>query len=82
MQAVATPEFLSLVPASIRERLKLRPGVVLDFDEQAPFLKAVPAGPSAQAAMAEFDVWLTRSIGLAKNGPSTDAMLRETRGED
>lgn len=31
------------IPAAIRERLGLQPGQVLEFDEKAPFLKAVPA---------------------------------------
>lgn len=82
MQAVATPEFLDLVPASIKEKLKLRPGTVLDFDEQAPFLKAVPANPFDEVAKVEFDSWLARSVGMADTQLSTDAILRETRGED
>jgi bifunctional DNA-binding transcriptional regulator/antitoxin component of YhaV-PrlF toxin-antitoxin module len=81
MQAVATPEFLALVPASIREKLKLRPGTVLDFDEQAPFLKAVPA-KTVEEAQSEFDAWLTRSVGMSDCGLSTEQILNETRGED
>lgn len=30
----------------------------------------------------EFDTWLSESVGIAKGMPSTDEMMRETRGED
>ena len=82
MQAVLTPEFLDIVPASIRERLKLKPGVVLDFDERAPFLKAVPAQPVDEAGMVEFQTWLAGSTGIAKGKLTTDQLMRETRGDD
>ena len=44
MQATITAAFIEGIPFPIRQRLKLRPGVVMDFDEEAPYLKAVPAG--------------------------------------
>jgi glucokinase len=43
MQAVLTNEAFAFIPEPIRRKLGLKPGTVLDFDEQAPFLKAVPA---------------------------------------
>lgn len=33
------------------------------------------------AGMAEFDVWLASSIGIAKGKLTTDGRMRETRGE-
>jgi hypothetical protein len=82
MQAVLTSEFLDVVPEPIRERLKLKPGGVIDFDEQAPFLKGVPACDADESDMAGFQAWLTTSTGLAKGILTTDERLRETRGED
>ena len=43
MKATLTSKGQITIPAAIRERLGLKPGQVLDFDENAPFLKAVPA---------------------------------------
>ena len=34
------------------------------------------------ADMAEFDVWLAASTGIAKGKLTTDERMRETRGED
>lgn len=82
MQAVLTSEFLEIIPTSIRERLKLAPGVVLDFDEQAPFLKGVPAPDVGDAGMEVFQAWLTASTGLATGVLTTDERMQETRGED
>lgn len=81
MKATITPGFLDAVPAEIRDRLHLRDGMVLDFDESAPYLKATPSGDEA-AAFDEFDAWLAESIGLADGKLSTDVLMRETRGED
>jgi len=82
MQAVITPEFLDIVPASIRERLKLKPGAVMDFDERAPYLKAVPTQAADDAGLAAFQSWLARSIGLAKGKLTTAGRMHATRGED
>lgn len=43
MQVVLTSEAFDFIPESIRQKLKLKPGSVLEFDEQVPYLKAVPA---------------------------------------
>jgi hypothetical protein len=81
MQAVITAEFLDNVPESIRRRLNLVAGTVMDFDEQAPFLKATPAEPASTDAMDEFQSWLAASVGLAKDKFTTDEQLGEIRGE-
>ena len=62
------------IPIEIRERLGLRTGQVLDFDPDAPFLKAVPV----------FDEGEMRGVlgcaqGSIKKG--TADWLNETRGE-
>jgi AbrB family looped-hinge helix DNA binding protein len=41
MNATLTSKGQITIPLKIRERLALKPGDVLDFDETAPFLKAV-----------------------------------------
>ena len=82
MQAVITAEFLDNIPAPIRQRLNLKAGTVMDFDEQTPFLKAVPAEPASASDLAEFQSWLAASVGLAKGKFTTDERMRETRGED
>jgi bifunctional DNA-binding transcriptional regulator/antitoxin component of YhaV-PrlF toxin-antitoxin module len=82
MQAVITAEFLDNIPAPIRQRLNLKAGEVMDFDEQVPYLKAVPAQPLSISELAEFQSWVTSSIGLAKGKFTTDERMSETRGED
>lgn len=61
------------IPAKIRRRLGLRAGQVLDFDEKAPYLKAVPV----------FDESAMRStLGCAEGrlGKTAAEWLDETRG--
>jgi len=73
MKATLTSKGQITIPARIRRRLGLEPGQVLDFDEDAPFLKAVPV----------FDERAMRSVlGCAKGklGTSTKEWLDETRG--
>lgn len=74
MQAVLNAEFLAVVPAPIRERLHLKPGMSVEFDETAPFLKATPA----------FDVAdMMSCIGVGKgnlSGMTASDWLDETRG--
>ncbi len=41
MKATLTTKGQLTIPLKIRERLNLKAGDVLDFDENAPFLKAV-----------------------------------------
>jgi AbrB family looped-hinge helix DNA binding protein len=73
MKAVLTSKGQITIPAPIRERLGLKTGHVLDFDENAPFLKAVLA----------FDEDEMRSVlGCARDalGRSSSEWLDETRG--
>lgn len=73
MKATLTSKGQITIPAKIRRKLGLRPGQVLDFDEDAPFLKAVPA----------FDEEAMRLVlGCAerKLGETAAAWLDETRG--
>lgn len=74
MQAVLTSEAFAFIPESIRQKLKLKPGSVLDFDEDAPFLKAVPAFDIAE---------MMACIGVGKEGfqgKTSDEWLEESRG--
>jgi hypothetical protein len=80
MQAAITAEFLKGIPLPIRERLKLRPGTVMDFDEEAPYLKAVACDGRSSTA-AGFEEWLKESTGVAAGKFTTDERMRETRGE-
>lgn len=81
MKAIITPGFLETIPAEIRTRLHLHDGMVLDFDESAPYLKATPAA-EPESHSDEFDTWLKDSIGLAAGKFTTDELMRETRGEE
>ena len=73
MKATLTSKGQITIPATIRHRLGLKPGQILDFDEHAPYLKAVPV----------FDEEEMRSVlGCAKDalGRSSKEWLDETRG--
>ncbi len=79
MQAIVTPEFLSLIPAVIRQRLHLKAGTLLDFDEQAPFLKAIPLNQPPDVDLDD----MMACIGAGKGGYlglSSAEWLTETRG--
>jgi bifunctional DNA-binding transcriptional regulator/antitoxin component of YhaV-PrlF toxin-antitoxin module len=80
MKAVITTEFLETIPAPIRKKLRLVKGMVLDFDENTPYLKAT-SDEATQQSPDEFNAWLTESIGMAKGKFSTDQLMSETRGE-
>ena len=73
MKATLTSKGQITIPARIRRKLGLKPGQVLDFDEEAPYLKAVPV----------FDEEAMRSvIGCAKGRTDVKSAewLEETRG--
>lgn len=73
MKATMTSKGQVTIPAAIRKRLKLEAGQVLDFDEAAPFLKAMPV----------FDEARMRSVtgrGKGALGMSSAKWLNETRG--
>lgn len=46
MQATLTSKGQITIPVQIRNRLHLKPGDVLEFDDNAPFLKATKAIPA------------------------------------
>jgi AbrB family looped-hinge helix DNA binding protein len=74
MKAVLTSKGQVTIPARIRQKLGLRAGQVLDFDETAPYLKAVVV----------FDEDEMRSVlGWARGalGRSSREWLDETRGK-
>jgi hypothetical protein len=85
MKATLTQGFLEAVPAAIRDKLHLKSGMIMDFDETSPYLKATPVDDHAEEEIMseeDFKQWLAESVGIAKGMPSTDEMMRETRGED
>ena len=74
MKATLTSKGQITIPLKIRERLALKAGQQLDFDENAPFLKAVK--------VVDEDAWRkVRGIGK-KRLPVSGTMewLDETRG--
>ena len=81
MQSVLTIETLGFIPEPIRRKFHLEAGTVLEFDEDAPFVKAVPARASAENEQ-QFDAWLAASTGRARGKLTTEARLMETRGDD
>ncbi len=83
MKAVLTPGFLETVPAPIRDKLHLRTGMVMEFDETSTYLKATPVADDEEImSEEEFLKWIAESVGIAKGKFTTDEMMRETRGED
>ena len=73
MKATLTSKGQITIPTAIRRRLGLEPGQVLEFDENAPYLVAVPV----------FDEQAMRSlVGCARGrlGRSSEEWLDETRG--
>ncbi len=79
MQATLTSKGQITIPLAIRKRLGLKVGQVLDFDEEAPFVKAV----------VHFDEAAMRSVvGIAAKASSESSAeqssaewLDDTRGE-
>ena len=84
MKAVVTKGFLESIPAQIRTKLHLKTGMVVDFDETTPYLKATTIADEVSPTMTdeEFEAWIAESVGIAKGKFTTDEMMRETRGED
>lgn len=74
MQAVLTHEAFAFIPEPIRQKLKLKPGSVLEFDEEVPYLKAVPAFDIA-------DMMACVGVGQgAYEGKTAGEWLEESRG--
>jgi len=74
MTATITSKGQITIPAKIREKLRLKPGQVLKFDETTPFLKAQRV----------FDEGRARAVlGCAKDamrGLTAEKWLSQTRG--
>jgi antitoxin PrlF len=75
MKATLTSKGQITIPIEIRRRLGLKPGQQLDFDEDAPFLKAVK--------VVDESAWeKARGIGRKRlPAASTKDWLDETRGQ-
>ena len=74
MKATLTSKGQITIPAEIRKRLGLKEGQVLEFDERAPYLKAVKAVNEHS---------MRAVIGVAKEplaGRSTREWMDELRG--
>jgi AbrB family looped-hinge helix DNA binding protein len=78
MQATLSSKFQITIPARLRKKFRLKPGMKLDFDENAPDLRARPRY--------DFDVQKMYSvIGSAKDfmpGKSGKEVLIALRGYD
>lgn len=73
MKATLTSKGQVTIPTAIRRRLGLEAGQVLEFDEKAPYILAVPV----------FDEEAMRAVvGCARGrlGKTSDEWLDETRG--
>ncbi len=73
MKATLTSKGQITIPKAIRRRLGLEPGQVLEFDENTPYLRAVPV----------FDEDSMRAlVGCTQGrlGKTADEWLEETRG--
>jgi AbrB family looped-hinge helix DNA binding protein len=73
VKATITSKGQITIPCALRERLGLAPGQILEFDETAPFLKAVPA-------FDEKKMWAQLGRTKGKLGMSTEEWLSKTRG--
>lgn len=74
MTATITSKGQITIPARIREKLRLKPGQVLKFDETTPFLKAQRVIDEEKARAV---------LGCAKNalpGYTAERWLSRTRG--
>jgi antitoxin PrlF len=73
MKAVVSEKGQVTIPKRLRERLGIRPGQVLDFDEEAGRLVATKAAPEQDPVAAVY--------GIAKLNRRTDDLMRELRGD-
>jgi len=73
MKATLTSKGQITIPAGIRARLGLTAGQVLEFDETAPYLKAVPAFEIE-------DMQSVVGIARARLKKTSKQWLDETRG--
>ena len=73
MKATLTSKGQITIPVKIRKKLGLEPGQVLDFDEEAPFLKAIPV-------FDEDGMRAVRGCARGRLGATAAEWLEETRG--
>ncbi|MDP9342111.1 MAG: AbrB/MazE/SpoVT family DNA-binding domain-containing protein [Actinomycetota bacterium] len=73
MKAVVSEKGQVTIPKRLRERLGIRPGQVLEFEEEAGRLVATKAIPEEDPVDAVF--------GILDLGMSTDEFMRELRGD-
>lgn len=74
MKATITSKGQITIPTKIRRKLNLKPGQILEFDENAPFLKATKAFDTRE---------MYTVIGCCRDsmpGVTVDQWLNETRG--
>ena len=78
MGATLSSKYQITIPARLRKKFHLKPGMKLVFDEKAADLRAKPKH--------DFDVEAMRgALGAAKDfepGKTSDQILRELRGYD
>jgi len=78
MQATVSSKYQITIPAKLRKKFHLKPGMKLEFNEDAPDLRAQPRY--------EFDAArMRRMLGSAENfmpGKSGREVLAEIRGYD
>ena len=72
MKATVAQRGQVTIPKALRKKLGIKPGAVLDFHDEQGRLVAVKASVEDPVAQV---------YGMLKLGKSTDALLRELRGE-
>jgi AbrB family looped-hinge helix DNA binding protein len=72
MKATVAERGQVTIPKALRKKLGIQPGAVLDFHDEQGRLVAVKASVEDPVA---------RVYGMLKLGKSTDALMRELRGE-
>jgi AbrB family looped-hinge helix DNA binding protein len=78
MRATLTSKGQITIPSKIRERLGLKPGQILDFDEDVPYLKVTPVFD--EAAMRSVIGCEEAKLGLAAKEWLEETPRSGTRG--
>ena len=71
MKSVVSEKGQVTIPKTLRDRLGIRPGQVLDFEEDGGRLIARKLAPDEPVAAV---------FGILGDGPSTDAFIEDIRG--